>query len=121
MGSAEGVVHIDFGDGGELAREFLPLVAELLRFLVLLLVLLLVESDVFEKNGAALGEPFGHFADLWPDAVGRQWDIKAEQFGEAICDGSEAHLGNALAVGAAQVRAEDDLRFVLEQMLDGGQ
>ncbi len=43
-----------------------------------------------------------------------------EELSEAIDDGAEAHGGDWLAFGATEVGAKDDLGFVAEGVLDGG-
>ena len=43
-----------------------------------------------------------------------------EELAEAVDDGAKAHGVDGLALGAAEVRAEDDLGFAAERVLDGG-
>ena len=44
-----------------------------------------------------------------------------EQGAEVIDEGAKAHGGHGLALGTAEVRAENDLGLVAERVLNGGQ
>jgi hypothetical protein len=43
-----------------------------------------------------------------------------EEITQVVDDGAEAHTLDGLALGAAKVRAEDDLGLAAESVLDGG-
>ena len=61
------------------------------------------------------------------DAVGGEGDVLVvaedvvEEAAEVVDEGAEAHGLDGLALGAAEVRAEDDLGLVAEGVLDGGE
>ncbi len=85
-----------------------------------------VEAEVFEEKGLAGLEVIGHFGGDFADAVGGEGDVFVfvedviEELTETVDDGAEAHGGDGLALGAAEVRAEDDFGVAAEGVLDGG-
>ena len=116
VGAAEGVVDVDvaetgefFGEGGVVGLFFG------------------VEAEVFEQEGLAGFEVGGHLAGDGADAVGGEGDVLVvaedvvEEAAKVIDEGAEAHGVDGFALGAAEVRAEDDLGLVAEGVLDGGE
>ena len=85
-----------------------------------------VEAEVFEQQRLAGLEVAGHLARDGADAVGREGDVFAvgedvlEKLAEAVDDRAKAHGVDALALGAAEMRGEDDLGFAAQSVLDGG-
>ena len=86
-----------------------------------------VEAEVFEQQRLAGLEVAGHLERDVADAVGREGDVLAvgenvlEQLAQAVDDRAKAHGLDGLALGAAEVRAEDDLGLVAQRVLDGGE
>jgi len=115
VGAAEGVVDVKLAELGESLGEF-----GIVGFFFG------VKAEVFEKEGLSGLELGGEFGGDLADAVGGESDIFAwaenvvEELAEAVDDGPEAHGGDGFALGAAEVRAEDDLGLVAEGVLDGG-
>jgi hypothetical protein len=85
-----------------------------------------VEAEVFEEEGLAGFEVGGEFGGDLADAVGGEGYVLVfvedvvEEVAEVIDDGAKAHGLDGLALGAAEVRGEDDLGLVAEGVLDGG-
>ena len=85
-----------------------------------------VEAEVFEEKGLAGLEVAGHLGGDLAYAVGREGYVfvfvedVVEEMTEVVDDGAEAHGGDGLALGAAEVRAEDDFGVAAEGVLDGG-
>ena len=113
--AAEGVVDVDVAEAGELFGE-----GGVVGFFFG------VEAEVFEQEGLAGLEVAGELDGDLADAVGGEGDVfvwvedVVEQDAQAVDDGAQAHGVDGLALGAAEVRAEDDLGFVAEGVLDGG-
>ena len=86
-----------------------------------------MEAEVFQQEGLAGFEVGGHLGGDLADAVGREGDVLVvaedvvEQDAQVVDDGAQAHGLDGLALGAAEVRAEDDLGLVAESVLDGGE
>jgi len=101
---AEGVVDVDVGQRGELARE---------RLVVLLLAL--VEAAVLEQHDLA-----GLHVDA-VDPVRDQRHLAAQQLAQALRDRRQRILGLELALGrAAQVRGDHHRGTGVERQLDAG-
>ena len=113
--AAEGVVDVEVAEAGELAGK-----------VGVVGLLFGMEAKVFEQKGLADFEVAGEFGGDAANAVGRECDVLVlvddvvEEFTEAVDDGAEAHRGDGLALGAAEVGAEDDAGLVAEGVLDGG-
>ena len=116
VGAAEGVVDVDVAERGEFFGEG--------RIVGLFFG---VEAEVLEQEGLAGFEVGGHLAGDDADAVGREGYVLivaedvVEQAAKMSDEGTEAHGLDGLALGPAEVRAEDDLGLVAESVLDGGE
>ena len=116
VGAAEGVVDVDVAEAGEFFGEC-GIVGLFFR----------VEAEVFEQERLAGFEVGGHLAGDCADAVGGEGDVLVvaedvvEQAAQVGDEGAKAHGLDGLALGAAEVRAEDDLGLVAERVLDGGE
>ena len=86
-----------------------------------------VVAQVFEQQHLAGLELARHFAGHFADAVGREGhvdrfaDLLVEQLAQAVDDRAQRILRIRLALGAAQVRGQNDLGPMLERVFDGGQ
>jgi hypothetical protein len=86
-----------------------------------------MEAEVFKEEWLAGFEIGGHLASDGSDAVGGEGYVfviaedVVEQAAEVIDKGAQAHGFNGLALGAAEVGAEDDFGLVAESILDGGE
>ena len=107
MHGAESVGDVDVGHGGQFLGE---------RRVVLLLFG--VEADVLQQHGLAGLDFSGQLLGVRADDVLGQLHFKAQLFREALGHGREGILHVELALGAAQMRAEDDGGLVLEQVFD---
>ena len=116
MGAAEGVVDVDVAERGELLGE-----GRVVGFFFG------VEAEVFEKEGLAGLEVVGHLGGDFAYAIGGEGYVfifvedVVEEVTKMVHDGAEAHGGDGLALGAAEVRAEDDFGVAAERVLDGGE
>ena len=110
MRAAERVVHVDVGQRGELLGEG-----------GIVLLLRGVEAQVLEQQHAAGRQRRDRLVGGRPDAVVGERDRRAEEGGERVGDRAQAHVRDALAVGAPEVRHQDHLRVLLAQVLDGRQ
>ncbi len=114
--AAEGVVDVDVAERRELLGE---------GWIVGLFFG--VEAQVFQQQGLAGLKLARHLLRDFADAVGREGDILArledviEQEAQAGDQRPQAHGFDRLALGPAEVRAEDDLGLVAQGVLDGGQ
>ena len=114
VGGAEGVVHIDVGQAGQLLAE------RGLRFLVSSLRkrVFCEQHHVAVVHGGDSG--LGVFADHLV-VIGKD-DRLAQQFSDRrTAHGGQAELGLGAVLRLAQVAAQDDLAAVGDQLLDGGQ
>jgi hypothetical protein len=107
MGGAEGVVDVDIGELGEFLAEG-----------VVVGFFFVIIAEVFEQGDFAILEFRGGFLGDFADAIGDELDRDADEDGEGRDYRGEALLGVALALGTAQVRAEEDARAVLDQVVD---
>jgi hypothetical protein len=80
-----------------------------------------VEADVLDEERLSFLEAGLESLHLGPDEVGREHDVPADELRQARGDGLEAHLGIGLALGAAQVRGQDELGAAAQEVGDGGQ
>jgi hypothetical protein len=71
-------------------------------------LLLNVEPKVLEEEHLAVLAGEDGLLDFVTDAVGQEGNVALEQLGELGGDGFEGVLGAGLAVGAAEMRHEDD-------------
>ena len=115
VGAAEGVVDVDVAEAGELFGEG-----------GIVGLFFGMEAEVFEQEGLAGLEITGELGGDLADAVGGEGDVfvlvddVVEEQAEAVDDGAEAHGVDGLALGTAEMGGEDDLGFVAEGVLDGG-
>ena len=123
VGGTEGVVHVDVGElaeagaeGGHLGGISLHAVP----FGILGLALFLdMETDILEQDDLAGFQGGAGGLDLGSDAVVEELHRLAEQFLQLCGDGLEGVLGDALAVGAAEMAGQDDRRTLIQGVLDG--
>ena len=112
---AECVVDVDVGEGGELPGE-----AGIVGFFFG------VEAEVLEQEDLARLELARHFFGDLAYAVGREGDVDAfseflvEELAEAVDDRAHGVFRIGLALGAAEVRGEDDFGGMAERVDDGG-
>ncbi len=109
MRGAECVVHVDIGEGGKLARE-----------LRVVRLLFLVEPKVLEEHHAAGGGGLDGIAGDRTDAILGEVDFLPEQVPQPPRDRRQRKR-RILALRPAEVRAEDDDRALLLQVLDRGE
>ena len=107
---AKGVVDIDLRKGGQLLGE-----------LRIVLFLFLVEADVLQQNDVARLHRVDALLGVLADDVLGQDDLLIELLAQALRNGGQGILHVEFALGTAQVRAEDDGRIVVQEVLDGGQ
>ena len=107
---AKGVVDIDLRKGGQLLGE-----------LRIVLFLFLVEADVLQQNDVAGLHRVDALLGVLADDVLGQDDLLIELLAQALRNGGQGILHVEFALGTAQVRAEDDGRIVVQEVLDGGQ
>jgi len=110
VGGAEGVVDVDVRQGGELRCE-----RRVVRRLPGM------ETQVLEQQDLARSEGAGCGLDLRSHTVPRRLHGPPEQLREPRRDRRHAQLFDDLALGAAEVRGEDDGAPLAEQVLDGRQ
>ncbi len=110
MRGAERVVDVELRKGGQRLGE-----------LGIVLFLFLVEADVLQQHDVAGLHLRDALLGILADDVLGQHDRLAQLFGQAGGDGGQGVLHIELALGAAQVRGQDDGRIVIQQVLDGGQ
>ena len=114
--AAEGVVDVDVAQRGELLGEG-RIVGLLFR----------VEAEVLQQQGLAGLELLRHLQRDVADAVGREGDVLRDvehllqQLAQARDQRAQAHGLDRLALGPAEVRAENDLGLVAQRVLDGRQ
>jgi hypothetical protein len=115
MGAAEGIVDVNVAERGKLPGE-----------LGIVFLLLGVKAKIFKQQRLAGLEVANHLGGDISDAIGGEGNVLIlaedviEQFSQTIDDGTKAHGGYNLALGAAQMRAEDDAGLAPEGVLDGG-
>ena len=107
---AEGVVDIHFSQGSQLLGKG-----------GIVLFLFLMEADVLQQHDLAILEAGSQRLGGGADHVIGHLHLHAQHFAEALGDGLEGILHVKLALGAAQVGAQDHSGAVLHQVLDGGQ
>ena len=110
VGGAEGVVDEDIRQGCQIGAE-----------LLIVLGLALDVAGVLQQHDFAVTQGGGQGAGILAGHVLGHLDLLAEQLAQALCDDLQAQLGLPLALGLAHVGAEDDLRAVVDEILDGGQ
>ena len=109
MGGPEGVVDVDVGEPGELLAEG-----------VVVGFLFVVVAEVFEEGDLSVLKFGGGFFGDFADAIIDEFDRDTDQGGERGHDGGKALLRVALALGTAEVGAEEDARALLDEVFDGG-
>ena len=109
MRGGEGVVDVDVAQGGEFFAEGL-----------VVLLLLGMESDVLQQDDIPRAHRRNRLLRDLADAVGDEGDLLAQERGEPLRGGSEAHLRHLLSLRAAQVGEQDRLPAVRHGVPDGG-
>ena len=109
MGGTESIVDVQVSDGSELLGE-----------LRVVLLLFLVEADIFEEEDITIAEASDSLDNLVTDAVVGLGHLLAQELGETGDEGGEAELVLGAALGAAQVRGEHNLGTVVGEVLEGG-
>ena len=85
-----------------------------------------MEAEVFQQQRLSGLELAGQLHGDFADAVGREGNVfrdvedLLQQLAQAGNQGAEAHGLDRLALGAAEVGAENDLGLVAQGVLDGG-
>ena len=79
------------------------------------------ETDVFQQHDLAGLDAVGHHLSDGADDVGGDGHLDVQELFQRGGNGLQAHLGIDLALGAAQMGAQDDGGIVLQQITDGGQ
>ena len=110
VGGAERVVHVDVAVRGQDASEA-----------VVVGLLARVEAQVLEQRDLTAAQIADDLAGAVADRLVGQHDLAAEQLGQAGGHRLERELGLDLAVGPAEVRAEDDAGLALDEVADGRQ
>jgi hypothetical protein len=87
----------------------------------IVLLFLGVEAQVLQQQHAARRQRRHGLLRHRAHAVLGEGDRRADQGGRRVGHRAEAHLGDALSVGATEVRHQDHLGPLLAQVLDGGQ
>ncbi len=80
-----------------------------------------VETHVLEEQDVALGQAVGALVGVLTGDVAGEGDVLAECLGEGLGDRGQGVLRVDLALRAAQVGHDDDLRATLDERLEGGQ
>ena len=113
---SEGIVHVNLAERGELLRKG-----------GIVGLFFGVEAEVFEQQHLAVFELIRELARKVANTVGREGDVHlfadgvVEHDAEAIDDGPQAVLRARLALGTAEVGAENDLGAMTKCELDGRQ
>ena len=110
MRSAECIVDIDVSEGSECLGE-----------VGIVLGLFLVEADVLDHDCFAFLDGSGQCLCALADNVSSELHFKAQLLGEILRNGLEGEFRLELTLRTTEVRAKDDLRLVVKQVLDGGQ
>ena len=80
-----------------------------------------MEANVFQQHHFAVLELGGQLVSGFADNVVRHLHLHAQQLAQALGHGTQGILHVKLALGTAQVRAQNDLCAMLHQVFDGGQ
>ena len=80
-----------------------------------------MEADVLQQHDLAVLEAGGQLLGGRPDHVLGHLHFHAQHFAKTLGDGLEGILHVKLALGTAQVGAQDHFGAMLHQVLDGGQ
>ena len=110
VGRAEGVVDVKLGGAEELLGEG-----------GIVLFLLGMEADIFQEEDIARLEGGAELVGFGADAVGRELDRFAQDFGEVGGNRLEGILLLRLALGAAEVAGEDEGGALFQKKLQRGQ
>jgi len=112
VGGAEGVVHPDVAEPGQLAGEG-----------VVVRLLLGVEAQVLEEQDVTVLEVLHQLADAVADAVVGEDDVLVEELRQPGGRRLQREAGAVLrlALGPAQVRGEDEPRAGPQRVLERGQ
>lgn len=107
MAAAESIVDADFSQGSELTSEIFTV-----------LFFFLMETEVFQEENFARFESVGHGLRFSTDTIGSKFDVDAEEFRQAFCDGFQRILFDNLSLRTAKVAGQDDSRIVFEQVFN---
>ena len=110
MGGAEGVVDENIRHGSQALGK-----------LGIIGLFLGAETDVFQQHDLTGLDAVGHHLGNGAVDVSSHGHLDVQEFLQSSGHGLEAHLGIDLALGAAQMGAQDDGGIVLQQITDGGQ
>ena len=105
---AEGVLHEDVGQAGQLLRK-----SRIVRFFFRM------ETQIFKQENAARRERLGQRFDFSTNAVGGHLDRPTQKFLETLGRGFEAVFRRWLSFGTSEVRAEDERSAALEEIIQG--
>ena len=106
---AEGVGNVHVGKRGEFLDEG-----------IVVLLFTRIEPGVFKQDDLSVFQRGGFRLRVGTDRVGGERDLHAEQFGEPDGDGGQTVFRVDLPLRLAHMGAEDDLRALTHQVLDGG-
>ena len=129
-GPAVGVKNVGYAGGGGMssvgAAESVVYVnvaqrRELLGKLRIVLGLARLETDVLEKDGAAVLKTGDESLSGLADDVGSHLDVDAQKLGEPLRYGSEGVLGIGAALRPAEMGAKHDSRAVGKKIFDRGE
>ena len=116
MRRAEGIIHVEVAELGQMLGE-----VRIVGFL------LGMEAKVLQQQGLSALQLLRHFFGLHANAIRREADVFAaahnvvEQDAQAFGHRLQAHLGIGLALGASQMRGEDEARAMPQRELNAGQ
>ena len=78
-----------------------------------------MEADVFKQHNLAVLERRSKFLCAFANNVLCHFYVLTEQLAESFCNGSKRKFGLELALGSAEVRAEDNLCAVVKEVFNG--
>ena len=112
MAGAEGVIHVGVGQRGQIPAELRQVLG-----------LLLAETGVLQQHHIAVlhGGDSGLGVVAHDGVVIGKHNVLAQLGGQGHGNGGQAELGLGAVLGLAQMAAQDDLRAIVDELLDGGQ
>ncbi len=111
MSSTESIVYEDICQRSELFGELLAV-----------LCLFLAITGILKENNIAVLHSGNSCPCVLADniVIFCEDNFLAQALGQALCDGSQRHLGLGLALRLAEVGAKDNLAAVSDELFDGG-
>ena len=109
VSGTERVVHIHFRQRCQFLGEF-----------GVVLFLFLMEADVLQQHHFAVLQFGGQLVGGFADHVVRHLHFLTQQLAQTLGDGAQRILHVELSLGTAQMRAQNDFRAILDQILNGG-